>query len=92
MNNTLENYQKTRSLTTELIKNLEPEDTVVQPKEFVSPPKWHLAHTTWFFENFILKKNNFMKNFKFKTIEKENSLIIDSLPLVLPLNSCREVD
>ena len=54
MNNILENYQKTRSLTTELIKNLEPEDTVVQPIEFVSPPKWHLAHTTWFFENFSL--------------------------------------
>ncbi len=62
MNNILENYQKTRSLTTELIKNLEPEDTVVQPIEFVSPPKWHLAHTTWFFENFILKK--FIKNYK----------------------------
>lgn len=43
-------------------------------------------------KNFIIKKNNFMKNFEFKTIEKENSLIIDSLPLVLPLKSCREVD
>ena len=62
MSNILENYQKTRSTTIELIKNLEPEDTVVQPIEFVSPPKWHLAHTTWFFENFILKK--FIKNYK----------------------------
>ena len=62
MNSLLDNFQKTRNLTTTLVQNLEPEDTVVQPVEFVSPPKWHLAHTTWFFENFILKK--FKKNFK----------------------------
>jgi ergothioneine biosynthesis protein EgtB len=30
------------------------EDYVIQASEFVSPPKWHLAHTTWFFETFIL--------------------------------------
>jgi ergothioneine biosynthesis protein EgtB len=30
------------------------EDYVVQPVVDVSPPKWHLGHTTWFFENFIL--------------------------------------
>src|SRR5690606_24231578 len=34
---------------------LQPEDTVVQPIVDVSPPKWHLAHTTWFFETFILQ-------------------------------------
>lgn len=32
------------------------EDHVVQPVDFVSPPKWHLAHVTWFFEQFILSK------------------------------------
>ncbi|NEM97809.1 ergothioneine biosynthesis protein EgtB [Pontibacter burrus] len=41
---------------TELIcQPLEPEDTVVQPIIDVSPPKWHMAHTTWFFEEFVLK-------------------------------------
>lgn len=35
---------------------LEVEDFVVQPSIEVSPPKWHLAHTTWFFEEFILCK------------------------------------
>ena len=35
---------------------LETEDYVVQPIVDVSPPKWHLGHTTWFFEEFVLKK------------------------------------
>ena len=53
----LENeYRNVRQTTEKLIQNLEPEDTVVQPMGDTSPPKWHLAHTTWFFENFILKK------------------------------------
>ena len=42
--------------TLNLVKNLNPEDMVIQTEPFVSPIKWHLAHTTWFFENFILKK------------------------------------
>ena len=38
-----------------LVEPLEIEDFVVQPTADVSPPKWHLAHTTWFFETFILQ-------------------------------------
>jgi ergothioneine biosynthesis protein EgtB len=34
---------------------MEPEDHDLQAEIFTSPPKWHLAHTTWFFETFILK-------------------------------------
>ena len=45
-----------RQRTLDLVKPLEIEDYVVQPASFVSPPKWHLAHTTWFFEEFILVK------------------------------------
>ena len=48
-------FENTRSRTTELIQALELEDINAQPETFVSPPKWHLAHTTWFFEEFILK-------------------------------------
>jgi len=47
-------YQSIRQLSTELCRPLTPEDHVVQPVIDVSPPKWHLGHTTWFFETFVL--------------------------------------
>jgi len=43
-----------RALTESLCAPLEIEDYVIQASNSVSPPKWHLAHTTWFFETFIL--------------------------------------
>ena len=49
-------FHQTRKFTNALSINLEPEDCVVQSMPDVSPTKWHLAHTTWFFETFILKK------------------------------------
>ena len=49
-------FIETRAHTEALCKPLEIEDYVVQPIADVSPPKWHLGHTTWFFEEFILKK------------------------------------
>ncbi|MEK6480836.1 ergothioneine biosynthesis protein EgtB [Catalinimonas sp. 4WD22] len=48
-------YQAVRSQSEKLCEPLKTEDYVVQPIQDVSPPKWHLAHTTWFFEQFILK-------------------------------------
>ncbi|HEX4922929.1 MAG TPA: ergothioneine biosynthesis protein EgtB, partial [Bdellovibrionales bacterium] len=45
-----------RKHTVELCRDLETEDFVVQPHWFVSPPKWHLGHTTWFFDRFCLQK------------------------------------
>lgn len=50
----LERYHQIRSSSLEICQTLEKEDFVVQPIEDVSPPKWHLGHVTWFFENFIL--------------------------------------
>ncbi|MGB3343459.1 MAG: ergothioneine biosynthesis protein EgtB [Aequorivita sp.] len=48
-------FLKTREHTENICKPLEIEDYVVQPVVDVSPPKWHLGHTSWFFEEFILK-------------------------------------
>ncbi len=48
-------YREIRSHSENICKPLEIEDYVVQPIPDVSPPKWHLGHTTWFFETFILK-------------------------------------
>ncbi|PTM11508.1 MAG: ergothioneine biosynthesis protein EgtB [Bacteroidetes bacterium] len=52
----LQRYQQVRQWSVFLCEPLHPEDYVVQPVGDVSPPKWHLGHTTWFFENFILKE------------------------------------
>lgn len=49
-------FHQIRNFTNALCAGLEPEDCVVQSMPDVSPTKWHLAHTTWFFETFILKK------------------------------------
>jgi len=47
-------YQHTRALTEKLIEPLLPEDMTVQAMPDASPTKWHLAHTSWFFETFLL--------------------------------------
>jgi ergothioneine biosynthesis protein EgtB len=50
----IQTYQTVRSKTEELCQPLMTEDYVIQSIDDTSPPKWHLAHTTWFFETFIL--------------------------------------
>src|ERR1700709_617072 len=47
-------YLKVRQHTEAICSPLQTEDYVVQPVADVSPPKWHLGHTTWFFETFLL--------------------------------------
>ncbi|KPH13217.1 ergothioneine biosynthesis protein EgtB [Chryseobacterium sp. ERMR1:04] len=53
----VKNYTDIRRYSEEICAPLEIEDYVVQPIVDVSPPKWHLGHTTWFFETFILQSN-----------------------------------
>lgn len=50
-------YKNIRKTTEWICEPLEIEDYVIQGIEDVSPPKWHLAHTTWFYETFILIPN-----------------------------------
>ena len=52
----LSTFQEVRLQTEAICKPLQTEDYSVQPIVDVSPPKWHLAHSTWFFEQFILSK------------------------------------
>lgn len=47
-------YVNIRQQSMKICAPLQAEDYVVQPTEDVSPPKWHLGHVTWFFENFVL--------------------------------------
>lgn len=56
MTKTIAFYNTVRIKTENICQPLKTEDYVPQPKDFVSPPKWHLAHTTWFFEEMILKQ------------------------------------
>lgn len=51
-----EQFRKTRLRTEELCAPLIIEDYIPQPAVYVSPPRWHIAHVTWFFEEMILKK------------------------------------
>jgi len=51
---TLAAYRRVRTLTEALASPLSAEDQVVQSMPDVSPTKWHRAHTTWFFETFVL--------------------------------------
>lgn len=52
-----EQYETVRRRSEKICAPLKTEDYVVQPIVDVSPPKWHLGHTTWFFETFILLPN-----------------------------------
>lgn len=62
MSELLQLYKKTRSQSATLCEPLEIEDYIPQPVDFASPPKWHLSHSTWFFEEMILKK--FVKDYQ----------------------------
>jgi hypothetical protein len=55
-------YSAVRRRTEAICAPLETEDYIPQPTVDVSPPKWNVAHTTWFFEEMILK--HFAENYQ----------------------------
>ena len=58
-----EDYVRVRGDSVSICRPLEIEDYGLQTMVDTSPPKWHLAHTSWFFETFLLKP--FIKNYKY---------------------------
>src|SRR5712671_7020015 len=48
-------YKSVRERTLEIVSPLEIEDYVIQTAEFMSPPRWHIGHTSWFFETVLQK-------------------------------------
>lgn len=67
-------FKIVRQHSIDICRPLFAEDYVVQPILDVSPPKWHLGHSTWFFETFILE--SFHKNYR--TYHKDYSFIFNS--------------
>ncbi len=51
-----ERFRAARRRTLDLVQPLSPEDMMVQSCQEASPAKWHLAHTAWFFESFLLRE------------------------------------
>lgn len=70
----LQRFKEIRRQTEKLVEPLEVEDFVAQPIQDVSPPKWHLGHSTWFFENFILKQYSS----KYQVFDKDFDFIFNS--------------
>ena len=52
-NPVIELFQQVRQQTMQIVAPLEIEDYVIQTAEFMSPPRWHIGHTTWFFETLL---------------------------------------
>src|ERR1041385_7445130 len=48
-------YEQVRARTLQIVAPLEIEDYVIQTAEFMSPPRWHIGHTSWFFETLLQK-------------------------------------
>src|ERR1700741_2431444 len=48
-------YKSVRARTMAIVAPLEIEDYVIQTAEFMSPPRWHIGHTSWFFETVLRK-------------------------------------
>ncbi len=78
-------YKEVRKQTEYLCEPLEPEDYVIQTMENVSPAKWHLAHTSWFFETFLLSE--FIPDYK--TMHPKYAFLFNSYYVQAGERHCR---
>jgi ergothioneine biosynthesis protein EgtB len=69
----IERFLRVRSVTEALVAALSPEDCVAQSMPDASPAKWHLAHTSWFFETFVLAREPGYRPFRAGYSELFNS-------------------
>ncbi|WP_106476430.1 ergothioneine biosynthesis protein EgtB [Phytohalomonas tamaricis] len=70
----LRRFQRVRAMSEAICAPLQTEDYVVQSMPDVSPPKWHLAHVSWFFEAFLLTP--YLKSYK--TIDPAYDFLFNS--------------
>lgn len=70
----INDFKAVRQRTIQICAPLKTEDYVVQPIVDVSPPKWHLGHTTWFFETFLLQP--YAKDYK--TYDADYNFVFNS--------------
>lgn len=84
-NELITRYKNIRSFTEALTEPLETEDFVVQAAEHTSPAKWHLAHTSWFFETFLLEK----AIEGYETLHPQYSYLFNSYYLQTGVPHCR---
>jgi len=81
----LQKFKDVRAFTMELVEPLETEDFVIQIAEYASPAKWHLAHSSWFFEAFLLEK----AIADYKTMHPQYSYLFNSYYLQTSEPHCR---
>jgi ergothioneine biosynthesis protein EgtB len=67
-------FKEIRNYSEEQCQPLSIDDYIPQPVVYISPPKWHLAHTTWFFEEFILKAHYA----NYREFDKDYSFLFNS--------------
>jgi hypothetical protein len=75
-------YREVRAFSQDLCRPLQTEDYVIQSMPDTSPAKWHLAHTSWFFETFILQTGCRA------TGHPNHSTLISSTPTTMPSAQC----
>lgn len=81
----LDDYRRVRGFSHQLAEPLTTEDYVIQTMPDVSPTKWHLAHTSWFFEAFVLSK--VYKDYK--SIDPKYTYIFNSYYVQVGERHCR---